>query len=418
MYIAACCVSFVYVLDNYYYYEIFGYDRAQLCRALLSIAPLVALSVLFVFCRFSLGYFLGFGFYTMILGYVWLANFSLLDYNHSFGIISAQISLLALLAPALLLTSPIRQRVVLSEVVIERLLLLILLLATAVIAVGVSYNFRIVGLVDMYKFRLKLEFPATLRYAIGIFSSALLPYAFACYFLRGARWHAAAALLLLLLFYPIMLTKLALFAPFWLLFVALLARYFEPRVVVVLSLFFAVLPGIVLQWLAVHGFITGDRFIDYFGPINFRMIGVPSIVLDMYTDFFSKHSLTYFCQISYLKPFVGCPYRDPLDVVMHNNYPLGFANGSLFATEGVASVGLKWAPLSALACGLIIAVGNRASSSLPARFVLVSGGLLQQILLNVPLTTTMLTHGGGLLFLLWYITPRSIFEPGAATPHD
>jgi hypothetical protein len=28
----------------------------------------------------------------------------------------------------------------------------------------------------------------------------------------------------------------------------------------------------------------------------------------------------------------------------------------------------------------------------------------------VPLTVALLTHGAGLLFLLWYISPREIFE--------
>jgi hypothetical protein len=34
----------------------------------------------------------------------------------------------------------------------------------------------------------------------------------------------------------------------------------------------------------------------------------------------------------------------------------------------------------------------------------------------VPLTTTLLTHGAVLLFLLWYITPRGIFERDGANP--
>jgi hypothetical protein len=59
---------------------------------------------------------------------------------------------------------------------------------------------------------------------------------------------------------------------------------------------------------------------------------------------------------------------------------------------------------------LVIAVGNRLSSGLPPQFILLSGGILPQILLNVPLTTTLLTNGAGILFLLWYVTPRSIFE--------
>jgi hypothetical protein len=46
-------------------------------------------------------------------------------------------------------------------------------------------------------------------------------------------------------------------------------------------------------------------------------------------------------------------------------------------------------------------------------FILISGAILPQILLNVPLTITLLTHGAALLFLLWYATPRTMFEPNA-----
>ena len=60
--------------------------------------------------------------------------------------------------------------------------------------------------------------------------------------------------------------------------------------------------------------------------------------------------------------------------------------------------------------GLIVGFANRLSAGLPPWFILVSGAILAQILLNVPLSVGLLTHGAGLLFLLWYITPRSIFE--------
>jgi hypothetical protein len=68
-------------------------------------------------------------------------------------------------------------------------------------------------------------------------------------------------------------------------------------------------------------------------------------------------------------------------------YTYGAFNASLFATEGIASVGLTLAPLSALVCGLAIAVSNRLSSGLPPRFVLL-GGVLPDIFLNVPFSTT------------------------------
>jgi hypothetical protein len=93
---------------------------------------------------------------------------------------------------------------------------------------------------------------------------------------------------------------------------------------------------------------------------------------------------------------------------MRQTYDVGNLNASLFATEGVASVGIWLAPLSALACGLVIALGNGLSAGLPPRFVLTSGALLPLAVSNVPLTTVLLTHGAGILFLLWYVMPRDL----------
>jgi hypothetical protein len=98
---------------------------------------------------------------------------------------------------------------------------------------------------------------------------------------------------------------------------------------------------------------------------------------------------------------------------MSKNYPLGNVNASLFATEGIASLGPKWAPLSIFACGLVVALGNRLSSGLPPKLILLSAGILTQVFLNVPLTTSLLSNGAAVLFLLWHVTPRHIFERSA-----
>jgi hypothetical protein len=80
-------------------------------------------------------------------------------------------------------------------------------------------------------------------------------------------------------------------------------------------------------------------------------------------------------------------------------------NASLFSTEGIASVGPVWAPLSALVCGLIVSVGNNVSARLPPPLIATSAGLVIQALLNVALSTNLLSNGFLLLLLLWYITP-------------
>ncbi|HLZ05867.1 MAG TPA: hypothetical protein VKR55_27415 [Bradyrhizobium sp.] len=408
LYIAACCVSLTHVTYYYRGYDVLSYNPAQFFPALLVAAPLGALAFVFAFARFSFGYLLGFGSYTIVFGYLFLAKSSTLDYDHRLGSISAFVSLLAFLVPALFITAPIKQRFVLSKAGLERVLALILLASLVIVVVGAFFNFRLVGIADIYTFRNQLEFPAPVRYAIGNLVSALLPFAFAGYLALGKPWKALAALVLIGLFYPVTLTKLALFTPGWLAFLWLLARYVEPRIAVVLSLLLPISIGDALLPLVAHGTLSYDHFIGYFGTINFRMIAVPSLALDLYGDFFSHHDLTYFCQIHVLKRFVSCPYSEYLSVIMSKTYDLGAVNASLFATEGVASLGLKGAPLAALACGLLTAFVNRLSQGLPPRFILVSAGALAQVMMNVPFSTSLLTNGAAALFLLWYVMPRDI----------
>jgi hypothetical protein len=415
LYVVACCLSLIYVADFYKTYQIIWFNKAGLYPAMLIVAPFAIVALLFAFGRFCFGYFVGFYLYTMILGYLWIAPFSQFRYDHALASFSAFASALAFLVPALFITSPIRQRFVLSARALDQLLFAILILAAAIIAIGAFYNFRLARLSEIYSFRDEIEFPAWLRYVMGATWNALLPFAFACFAARGDRWRAGAALLLLVLIYPITLTKLTLFAPFWLLYLALLSRFFEVRTTVVLSFFVPLSAGIFWMYLFNLDVISLDQVRYLFGPINFRMIALPSIGLDLYNNFFATHEHTRFCQIIFLKPFVNCPYSEQLSLVMAKAYQFGNFNASLFATEGVASVGPMLAPLSAFACGLVIALANRLSSGLPSKFILLSGGMLPQVFLNLPLTTTLLSGGAAVLFLLWYITPRTMFEQEAST---
>jgi len=400
-----CCVSLAHLAGakDVAAFHIF-YDPARLPGAVIAVAAFALVSTAFGFARFSFGYLVGFYFYTMISGYLWLNAFSDLDYNHALSGLSAAVSAVALLCPALFIVSPLHQVYAMSSRAFDRLLVLILLLAVAIIAAGALYNFRLVGIDNIYDFRNTLEAPALVGYALSITSSALLPFAFAGFIARKAYLRAGIALLLLLLVYPITLSKLVLLAPFWLVAILLLSKVFRIRTTVVMSVLAPLLIGLLLHL----AFPVQTKL--YFALVNFRLVSIPSNSLDVYNDFFSRHDPTWFCQISILKRIMTCPYHEPLWTVMEKAYDLGNLNASLFATEGVASVGVLWAPLAALACGLVFALGNRLSAGLPPRFILLSGAVLLPILLNVPLSIVLNTHGAALLFLLWYITPRGIFE--------
>ena len=407
LHIVLSCVSLVYVSEIRTGFHIL-YDPSRLYGAIAAAIAFGAVAWLFTFADFSFGYLVGFYLYTMVLGYLWLNCFSDFDYDHRLFGLSAAVSAIAFLLPALLITSPIPQIYTMSATAFDRFLTLILLLAVPTIAVGAAYNFRLVSIDQIYDFRDKMASPAILSYLTVMNYSTLLPFAFAGFVERKAYWRSGAVLVLLLFFYPITLTKLALFAPIWLVAMLLLSRVVETRIAVVLSLLVPVLAGVLLVIL------FRAHATPYFSMVNFRMLAVPSNGIDVYNDYFSRHDLTHFCQISILKPMMNCPYREPLSVVMENTYNLGNFNASLLSTEGTASVGPLLAPISVFACGLVFALGNRLSAGLPPRFILISAAILTQVFLNVPLTTALLTHGAAVMFLLWYVTPRAMFEDNTA----
>jgi hypothetical protein len=186
-----------------------------------------------------------------------------------------------------------------------------------------------------------------------------------------------------------------------------LSRLVESRTAVVLSLFLPMIVGVALYFINFAPFGNLARY--YFNVVNIRMLAAPSSAMDVYNEYLPPSSYLFLPDIVSQDDH-ALPISRPALVVMDHAYNFGAINASLFATEGIASVGRLFAPLAAFVCGLVIAVGNRLSAGLPARFVLISGALLPQVLTNVPLTTTLLTHGMAALFLLWYITPREIFR--------
>jgi hypothetical protein len=134
------------------------------------------------------------------------------------------------------------------------------------------------------------------------------------------------------------------------------------------------------------------------------------MALDRYFDFFATHEVTHFCQVTIIRAIKGCPYAYQLGAEMSERYHMGNLNASLFATEGIASVGPIWAPVSALLCGLILSVGNSISARLSPALIAASSGLVVQALINVPLSAAFLSNGLFALLLLWAITPDPVVD--------
>jgi hypothetical protein len=376
------------------------------------LAPIFLLTLLisipFLFVKFSFGYFVGFYLFVMMSGYFWVNRFGTLGYDRHAGLISATASIILFLLPVLLLTIPAKRTFSLPHKVMDLIPVCVLGLSAFILAVTAFDGFRFVSLADMYKHREEISHSRAVNYAIGISGGALLPFAFACALSRK-RWVVLALLCgVAFLLYATTFTKLSLLAPFYLIFIAALTRFFEARSVVIVSLLIPITVGLIAR--AFNSEITNDVF----GFLLLRLLAIPAISLEHYFVFFSDHPFTHFCQVRLIRAFVECPYQE-LGVALSYWFGLGNQNASLFATEGVASVGPTLAPLVAFFCGAVIAAGNMVSAGLPKRFILISGCMMPQVLLNIPLSITFLSHGMGVLFVLWYLTPRDYFDrfPGA-----
>lgn len=73
-FIIVCCLTFALAARDYGVAYIF-YDAARLPAAVAVIAAFALIALLFVFARFTFGYFVGFYLYAMILGFLWLNCF-------------------------------------------------------------------------------------------------------------------------------------------------------------------------------------------------------------------------------------------------------------------------------------------------------------------------------------------------------
>jgi hypothetical protein len=391
-----------------------GFSDRWIQMVYLPIVLTVAIGAPFIFAEFSFGYLVGLHFFAMMAAFFWLNTFDKLEYDHNAALGSAALSFLLFLAPALAIRGDYKYRFQLPRGLFDRLPEATLCVGAAILAISSRYGFHLVGVHLIYEYRDRLAHPKLLDYAIHNLIGALIPFAFAiCVEHRRLRLAAALCVLSFLL-YPVTLTKTALLLAPCLLFMAALSSLFEARFAAVLSLSAPLAIGIVAIFAIGMGLWTPFLILD---TVDIRMYAMPAISLDHYYAFFSAHPLTHFCQVSLLKGLSSCPYAEQLGVEMSRVYNIGNLNASLFATEGVASVGPVWAPLSALICGFAVAAGNIASRRLGARFVLVSGSVVAHTLLDVPLSTTLLTNGFGLLILLWFVIPEKSMIP-RTVPED
>jgi hypothetical protein len=375
----------------------------------LAMLPLLLYVPLFQRASFTFGYFLGINFYCIAVGFIWLNYQSTLNYDHLRAGLSAAASLLLLLLPLLFQVKPLRSPFRVSAQMMDRLLLALLAFAAAVLAWNAYYGFAFVDVTEADQLR-NIVRPAILKYINGSLVNSVLPFAFAWFATRRRYGWAALSVFLISAFYPVLLNKTVAFAGIWLIFLFTMFRLFESKRASLLVLLVPMSIGLMAYQVMYQHTLLGMYSAYFFGIFNYRMTAIPAIVLERYFEFFANHQFTHFCQVGLVRALVGCPYEFQLGAELEKVYHLGNLNGSLLATEGVASVGPLWAPISALICGLVLSLGNSVSAGLPRPLIAASSGLVVLALLNVPLSVSLLSNGLFALLALWFVTPTDI-EP-------
>jgi uncharacterized membrane protein (Fun14 family) len=385
--------------------------NAKFWQAVAPSLALLGFIPLFIRARFSFGYLVGISFYCMMIGFFFLTYFTTNRYDVVLARWSALASLLMFLLPVLFQTRALPRLLTPSRPVMDKVVLGLLGLALVVLVIAAAYGFALVGLAESEALRGSFPRPGILNYVIGFVVSAVLPFAFAYFAWYRRYWFAGAAILLIGAYYPVALNKTVVFASLWLPYLFVMFRAFEPKRAAILALLLPMVPGIIAYDLIEYGWLSpggmvGRAALYTIGSVNVRMYVFPMFAMNLYSEFFTAHPLTHFCQIGIIRAMYGCPYPFQLGAVMAEAYNMGNFNGSLFATEGLASVGPLFAPLSALACGLIVSLGNSASARLPAPLLATSAGIAVQALLNTPLSVSLLSNGVLVLWLLWALTPE------------
>ena len=105
-----------------------------------------------------------------------------------------------------------------------------------VLAWNVRYGIALVGIREAETLRAAFIRPAVLNYITGSVIGALLPFAFAYFALQRRYVLAAASIVLIASFYPVLLNKTVLVGAVWLPFLFFMFQMFEPRRAAILSL--------------------------------------------------------------------------------------------------------------------------------------------------------------------------------------
>ncbi len=152
----------------------------------------------------------------------------------------------------------------------------------------------------------------------------------------------------------------------------------------------------------------------YANVVDFRVFAVPQVLVAQYDAYAATHGWTLFRHVGLVNRlfFRGAPFTQPYAAVAAFYYHARFtADAMPYATDGLAALGLAGLPLVALLLGATFLGLDKAAARHPAELVLPAMLPFLFSLCNNSLFTSLLTGGGLVLALAFWLLPAA--EPPA-----
>jgi hypothetical protein len=265
-------------------------------------------------------------------------------------------------------------------------------------------HMRLVSFEDVYDLRFETNelVKSTLAgYLLSWLSYCFLPFYFARGVIRKSWGDFGLGFLGSLLIYLATGSKAAILMPLVIYSLHLLigsGKDFLLRLMIVMT----VVVFLVIELLPDEGVLMWVKSI-----LLIRVLGTSGWTISTYYDYFSTNGFTFYTHIGPINALTGAyPYGEyslgqTIGLFYSGSSDANF-NANFWASDGFAAMGVLGIPVvTAIMVGVFYAI-NRIASGYSPRFVVLWLSGFWLALLNLPLTTALLSGGGGLtLFLLW-----------------
>ena len=263
----------------------------------------------------------------------------------------------------------------------------------------------------------KVDVNIFLLYALGWLSTAFNPY-FITYGMidktkRWMLWLGIAGQILIYMGFASKGFILILFIYFWFYLAVLKAGRLMPERISYVYLVFAIVSVISAYFAGAENVSTSTEY--GFWPtiasvIYMRALGLPAALTGVYAEYFATNPLTYFSQMNVVNWFVQYPYTEVLGMVIGRFLAGGStgmnANASMWATDGLASIGPIGIVFIGTVVGIALIFANRIVTPDKLVFASILSTTFVMNLGDSGFFTNMITGGGFLmLFAVAFASP-------------